>query len=186
MKNKFIVLTVLFLIGSAFTKEESSGKYMCKNGKVSFFSHTPVEDIDAENNKASSILDSKKGSVAIEILIKSFRFKKALMEEHFNENYMESTKYPKAKFLGKIDNLSQINFSKDGTYTANISGKLTIKDKTNDIKTVATLLIKDGKINGKTKFKIKPEDYNVEIPAVVKDKIANELEIMADMDYSPM
>jgi polyisoprenoid-binding protein YceI len=145
-----------------------------------------MEDIAADNNKVSSILDSKTGKIAIEILVKSFHFKKALMEEHFNENYMESTKYPKSKFDGKIDNLSEINFSKDGTYKTTVSGKLTMKDKTNQVTTPGTITVKGGKVNAKAVFKVKLADYNVEVPAVVKDKISKDIEITVDLDYSPM
>ena len=98
MKTRIVIFTVLFALATAFTMPQSGGKYMTKNGKVSFFSHTPVEDIKGDNNKVSSVLDSKSGKMVIELLIKSFAFKKALMEEHFNENYMESTKFPKSKF----------------------------------------------------------------------------------------
>ena len=176
----------ILAVGSAFTYQAAGGKYMTKNGKISFFSHTDMEDIEADNNKVSSVLDSKTGKMQIEVLIKSFKFKKALMEEHFNENYMESTKFPKSKFDGKIDDISAINFSKDGTYTSTISGKLTIKDKTNAVKTTGTFVVKDGKLNGKTKFKIKLADYNVIVPDVVKDKISKELELKVDFDYSPL
>ncbi len=186
MKIKIIILIGLFAFATAFTIKMESGKYLTKNGKMSFFSSTGIEDIAAENNKVSSVLDSKSGKMVIEVLIKSFRFKKALMEEHFNENYMESSKYPKSKFDGKIDNLTAINFSKDGTYKTTISGNLTIKDKTNPIKTDAIITIKGGKLNGKTKFKILLADYNIVIPSVVKDKIDKEMEITADLDYESM
>lgn len=186
MKTKIIILIGLFTFTTAFTLKMESGKYLTKNGKMSFFSSTGIEDITAENNKVSSVLDSKTGKIVIEVLIKSFRFKKPLMEEHFNENYMESTKYPKSKFDGKIDNLSAVNFSKDGTYKTTISGNLTIKDKTNPIKTDATITVKGGKLNGNTKFKIVLADYNITIPSVVKDKIKKEMEITADLDYEPM
>jgi hypothetical protein len=184
-KTKVSLMVALFILATAFTNQATSGKYMTKNGKISFFSHTDMEDIAADNNKVSSVLDSKTGKVQIEVLIKSFKFKKALMEEHFNENYMESTKYPKSKFDGKIDDLAAIDFSKDGTYTSNISGNLTIKDKTNPVKTKGTFVVKGGKINGKAKFKVALADYNVTVPEVVKNKIAKEIELTVDLDYSP-
>ena len=173
------------MIATAFTPKHTGDKYMTKNGKVTFFSHTDLEDIKADNNKVSSVLDTKSGKMVIEVLIKSFVFKKARMEEHFNENYMESTKYPKSKFDGKIDDLKAINFSKDGTYKSSVSGNLTIKNKTNAVKTTGTFTIKNGKLNGKATFKVKPADYNITIPAVVKDKIAKEVEVTVDLDYSP-
>ncbi|MFM9946292.1 MAG: YceI family protein, partial [Bacteroidia bacterium] len=182
-KSKIILLAGLFAIASGFTIKVTADKFMTKNGKVTFFSHTDMEDIKADNNKVSSVLDTKTGKMAIEVLIKSFVFKKALMEEHFNENYMESTKFPKAKFDGKIDDLKTLNFAKDGTYKSTVSGNLTMKDKTNAVKTTGTFTVKDGKVNGKATFKVKPADYNIVIPAVVKEKIAKEVEITVDLDY---
>ena len=180
------IAVALVLVNMAFKSENKGDKYITKNGKVSFLSHTQLEDIKGDNNKVSSVLDSKSGALIIEVLIRSFAFKKALLEEHFNENYMESTTYPKSKFVGKIDDLKAINFAKDGTYKSTVSGKLTIKDKTNDVKTSGTFTVKDGKLNGQAIFKIKLADYNVHIKAVVKDKISEEIEISVDLDYSQM
>lgn len=185
LKTKIIFLIGLMAVSTAFTLKAPSDKYMTKNGKVSFFSHTDMEDIKGDNNKVASVLDSKTGKMQIEVLIKSFVFKKALMEEHFNENYMESTKFPKAKFDGKIDDIKAINFGKDGTYTSTVSGNLTMKDKTNAVKTTGTFTIKGGQLNGKAVFKVKLTDYNIEVPSVVKEKIAKEIEITVDLDYTP-
>ena len=186
MKLKSIAIIIIAVFISSFTHKNESGKFMAKNGKITFFSHTNMEDIEAENNKVSSILDSKTGKLAIELLVKSFHFKKALMEEHFNENYMESDKYPKAKFDGKIDNINDVDFSKNGTYNITISGNLTIKDKTNKVNTKGTLKVDGSKLKGNTVFKILLSDYNVSIPAMVKEKISNEIEITAAFDYLPM
>jgi len=186
IKIQIALLVVLITLTSAFTLSLAPGKMFTKNGKVSFFSHTDMEDIKGDNNKVSSILDLKTGKIAIEILVKSFVFKKALMEEHFNENYMESSKFPKAKFDGKIDNLEDINFTKDGTYKTQVSGNLTIKDKTNAVKTIGTFTVKGGKLNGKAKFNVAPADYNIIIPSVVKEKIAKQIEITVDLDYEAM
>lgn len=185
-KTNIILLAGLFAIASAFTFKATGDKYMTKNGKISFFSHTDMEDIKGENNKVASVLDSKTGKIQIEVLIKSFVFKKALMEEHFNENYMESSKFPKSKFDGKIDDLKAINFDKDGTYKSTVSGNLTMKDKTNAVKANGTFTVKGGKLNGKAVFKVFLADYNITVPAVVKDKIAKEIEITVDLDYSPL
>ena len=182
---KISLILTLFELVSAFTQQATTSKFMTKNGKISFFSHTDMEDIAADNNKVSSVLDGSSGKFQIEVLIKSFKFKKALMEEHFNENYMESTKFPKSKFDGKIDDIKSINFTKDGTYTSTISGKLTIKDKTNPVKTTGTFTVKEGKLNGKAKFKVNLADFNVTVPDVVKNKIAKEIELTVNLDYSP-
>ncbi|NUM31939.1 MAG: YceI family protein [Bacteroidetes bacterium] len=186
MKFKTTAIIILTVILSSFTYKSEPGKYIAKNGKVNFFSHTDLEDISADNNKVSSILDSKTGKLAIELLIKSFHFKKALMEEHFNENYMESDKFPKSKFDGKIENINDVDFSKNGTYNINISGNLTIKDKTNKVSTKGTLKVDGQKLNGKAVFKILLSDYDIKIPAMVKEKISNEIEISVDIEYQAM
>ena len=108
------------------------------------------------------------------------------MQEHFNENYVEGDKFPKASFDGKFDNVAAINFTKDGTYQTTVSGKLTIKDKTNTVSVPGTVTVKGTSVNTKATFKILLADYNVSIPSVVKDKINKEIEIRVDMDYNPM
>ncbi len=126
------------------------------------------------------------GGLGFSVLMTSFKFEKALMQEHFNENYVESEKYPKSKFKGKITNLADINFKKDGEYTGKISGDLTIKDVTKKVTTACDFTIKDGAITGKTTFNVKPQDYNIEIPGVVKDKIANEIKVTVTADYTEL
>lgn len=164
----------------------SAQRYMTRSGNVSFFSHTTMEDIKADNNQAAAVLDANTGSVAYTVLIKSFQFEKALMQEHFNENYMESDKYPKASFAGKIKDMSKVNMTKDGEYNVTVEGKLTMKDKTNEVSVPGTVIVKNGKIQNKAKFVVNPADYNIEIPAVVKEKIAKEIEITVDATLEPV
>jgi YceI-like domain len=161
-------------------------KYMTKNGYIGFFSHTPMEDIKGDNNQVASILDVSTGEIVFQALIKSFHFDRALMEEHFNENYMESDKFPKSSFKGKITNLSSIDFSKNGTYSVTVEGDLTIHDVTNKISTGGTIEVVTGGINANSKFKIIPEDYKIIIPGVVRDKIDKTLEITVSMKYAPL
>src|SRR5688500_12626839 len=101
-------------------------KFIDRNGKASFFSSAPMEDIEAHNSQVVSILDMERGEIAVSMLMRSFNFKKALMEEHFNENYVESNRFPKASFKGKITNLDDIDFSKNGTYTLDVAGEITL------------------------------------------------------------
>jgi polyisoprenoid-binding protein YceI len=108
------------------------------------------------------------------------------MEEHFNENYMESDKIPKSSFKGKITNLSSVDFLKNGTYDVTVEGDLTIHDVTNKIITKGTLEVVTGGINANSKFKIVPEDYKINIPGVVRDKIDKNLEVTVTMKYTPM
>lgn len=160
-------------------------KYITKTGYVWFFSTTPVEDIQAHNKQVASVIDVKKGNIAFDILIKSFKFEKALMEEHFNENYMESDKFPKSTFAGKISNFDVKNFKKNGLYNVQVEGKLTIHGVTKDVKHPGTIEIKDGKIYAKSKFPVSPEEYGIKIPAMAKEKIAKVLDVNVDMVYSP-
>jgi polyisoprenoid-binding protein YceI len=159
---------------------------MTKNGYIGFYSHTPMEDIKADNNQAAGVLDVSTGDLVFQVLIKSFHFERALMEEHFNENYMESEKFPKAVFKGKITNLASVNFSKNGTYEAVVDGELTIRDVTKKLSTKGTIEVLTAGINASSKFKIVPEDYKIEIPGVVRDKIAKDLEVTVTMKFTPV
>jgi hypothetical protein len=161
-------------------------KYMTKNGYIGFFSHTSMEDIKGDNNQVVGAIDVSTGELVFQAVIKSFHFDRALMEEHFNENYMESDKIPKSSFKGKITNLSSIDFSKNGTYDVIVEGDLTIHDVTNKISTKGTIEIVSGGINANAKFNIVPEDYKISIPGVVRDKINKNLEVTVSMKYAPL
>ena len=123
MKMLVITLVSLFVIAQ---KAQSQDVIVDKQGVAHFFSEAPLEDIEATNKKAIGAIDMKKGTVAVSMLIKNFHFDKSLMEEHFNENYLESEKYPKASFKGTIRDFSSIDFSTSGTYTAIAEGELDI------------------------------------------------------------
>ena len=159
--------------------------FMTRNGQVSFFSKTPMENIEAVNNEVTSMLNPGNGEVVFAILIKSFRFEKALMEEHFNENYLESDKLPKATFQGKITNLSEIDFTKDGTYPATIEGDMTIHGVKQHVVSTGSLVITKDKILATSTFQIKPADYKITIPSLVADKIANSIEVKVNCQYAP-
>jgi hypothetical protein len=159
---------------------------MTKNGYIGFFSHTPMEDIKGDNNQVAGVLDISTGEMVFQALIKSFHFERALMEEHFNENYMESEKFPKSSFKGKITNLSSVNFSKNGTYDITVEGDLIIRDVTNKISTKGTIEVVTGGINANSKFNIAPEDYKINIPGVVREKIAKNMEVTVTMKYETL
>lgn len=181
MKLSFIL--ILFTV-CAFTA--SAQKYMTKNGFIGFYSHTPMEDIKGDNNQVAGIIDISTGELVFQVLIKSFHFERALMEEHFNENYMESEKFPKSSFKGKLTNLSSIDLKKAGTYEVIAEGQLTIRDVTKPVTVKGTLEVTATGLNASAKFKIVPEDYNIAIPGVVREKIAKDLEVTVIMKYSPM
>jgi len=181
MKRIILLLTVSFVFLAA-----NAQKYMTKTGFVGFFSHTPVEDIKGDNNQAASVLDISNGELVFQVLIKSFRFEKALMEEHFNENYMESEKFPKSTFKGKITNLASVDFTRPGKYDVTVEGDLSIRDVTNRISVKGEIEVLTGGINATSKFIIVPEEYKINIPGVVKEKIAKNLDVSVNMKYAPV
>jgi hypothetical protein len=185
MKTSFIKTGVFILLLAAIVQNNIAQKYIAKNGHIWFFSHTPMEDIEGHNHQVASILNTSTGEVVFSMLVKGFEFKKALMQEHFNENYMESDKIPKAGFKGKITNISAITFNKDGSYEAIVSGDLTIHGVTKPVSTKGTIEVKDGKITAKAKFIVSPKDYDIKIPSVVEKNIAHEIEINVDTTYNP-
>ncbi len=170
MKISTLSLALLTVVLLSFTNDDGK-QFFTKTGTITFFSSTPVEDIDAINHQVTSAFETSGGKMQFSVMITAFEFKKALMQEHFNENYMESDKYPKSTFNGLIENISSIDFSKNGTYNANVSGDLTIKDKTNKVKAMGTFVVNGESVNGKAEFKIKLADYNVKVPSVVREKI---------------
>lgn len=181
MKIKLICISVLMVISQSIFSQ----KLISKTGHIWFYSHTPIEDIEAHNRQAVSITDPETGTVQFTMLIKSFEFQKKLMQEHFNENYMESDTYPKASFNGKIENISSIDFNKDGEYNVQVSGDLTIHGVTKKISTMGNITVKSGVTIATAKFIVLPEDYNIAIPDLVKDRIAKEIEVNVDITYNP-
>jgi len=178
-------LITLIFISTLSTIVFSQSIYMTRNGQISFFSKTPMENIEAGNNEVTSMIDTGKGDIVFAVLIKSFHFEKALMEEHFNENYMESTKFPKATFQGKITNLAAINFTKDGTYEATVEGDLTIHGIKQRQTSVGTITVSKGKIAAVSNFTVKVADYKIEVPSLVADKISPTIEIRVNCQYEP-
>ncbi len=168
---------ISMLLISAIAIPAMAQKYMTRTGKISFFSSTPLENIEAFNNEVASVLDAEKNSFVFQAPIKSFKFEKSLMQEHFNENYMESNKYPKADYKGKITNADKVNFSKDGSYDVTTEGKLTIHGVTKDVKIPGTVVVKGDDVTIKSVFNVKPKDYKINIPGLVEDKIAEEIEV---------
>src|SRR5450432_4104610 len=147
--------------------------YMTRTGFIGFYSKTSFEDIKAENNQVYAVIDAGKKNIAFAVLLKGFVFTKELMQEHFNENYVESDKYPKATFSGAYT--GDVQLSRDGVYPVRVRGNLTLHNVTRTIEEQATLEVKGSKLLGKAEFNIKPEDFQISIPSVVRDKIAKEV-----------
>jgi polyisoprenoid-binding protein YceI len=178
-------IIVLAIVTLSLNSIHAQDIYLTRTGKIEFHAGTSVEDVDAVNNEVTSLVNVKTGDIAFNILIKSFHFKRALMEEHFNENYLESSKIPKATFKGKINDLSTVNFAKDGTYKTMVSGELNLHGVSQNVTMPATVTIGGGKIHGQASFQIKPEDYKIAIPSLVQDKIAKVVNVIVDCDYEP-
>jgi polyisoprenoid-binding protein YceI len=113
----------------------------------------------------------------------AFHFKKALMEDHFNADYMESEKYPKSTFKGTIDNISTLNFNNDGVFKVTVSGNLTIHGVTKAITAPGLITIKAGKISATSVFRVKVRDYNISIPSTTKNNIAESVELTLRCSY---
>jgi hypothetical protein len=176
-----ITTAIAFVIGLAFAPAGSV--LTTRTGHISFYSSAKLEDIEAQNYQVSSSLNTSTGDMAYVVLIKSFQFKKALMQEHFNENYMESDKYPKSTFKGKITDLSKVNFDKDGTYNVKVQGDLFIHGVTKNITSDGTITVNGGEIAAKAKFPVRVKDYNITIPSVVSEKIAEVVDVTVDVTY---
>jgi hypothetical protein len=172
----FLVSLSIFLTGNGQT-------YMTKNGFIGFYSKTPLEDIRAENNQVYAILDASSHHLAFAVLIKGFLFTKELMQVHFNENYVESDKYPKATFSGVCS--GEMDLTKDGIYQVVIKGELNLHGVTRPLETTAQLEVKSDHINGSSVFKLKPEDFNMNIPSIVRDKIAGEMTVKVQINWVP-
>ncbi len=178
---KKVILSLVFL-AIGFTSLFAQ-KYFTREGNISFYSEAPLEKIEATNNTATSVIDLESGRMEFAVLIKAFHFEKALMQEHFNENYMESSKFPKATFKGNIVDMTAVNFSKDGTYDVTVKGDLTIHGVTNQVETTGKFKVIDGKISAVASFEVAVADYEIEIPAVVRDNIAKIVRIDVAVDY---
>jgi hypothetical protein len=181
MKKNIFIIAIL-----AFSLNTNAQKYFTKEGEISFYSKAPLEDIEAHNSKATAVMDLESGKMEWAILIKAFQFEKALMQEHFNENYMESSKYPKALFKGSFLNWKTFDTSKDQELLITINGILSIRGKEKEISAPVTLQVKDGKLSGSSTFKVLVEDFDINIPGVVKDNIAKEVEIKVNCQLNPI
>ncbi len=161
-------------------------RYITKSGKITFYSDGPLEKIEAVNNKVNAALDSQNGMFVFKVLMKSFVFEKALMQEHFNENYVESDKYPVATFKGKVSNINEVDCATPGTYKVDVSGQLSIHGQTHPVQTTGTFTVYEGGVKGNSQFTIKLADYDIEIPSIVAGKIAEEILITVNIDLKPL
>ncbi len=158
----------------------SAQSFKSTKSEITFFSSAPLEDIQATNAKATSLFNGETGAIAFIIPNHAFQFRKSLMQQHFNENYMESAKYPRSTFEGK---LTDYDLTVSGTQEAFAEGKMTIHGVTKHVKIKGHLIYESGRLILESKFPLKVADYDIEIPKVVFYNIAEEVEVTVLFTY---
>ena len=163
-KATVLVLGLVFAVSGVFAQD----KFFTKTGKISFYSKATLENIEAHNRSVTAVLDSKTGNMQFSALVKGFEFEKALMQQHFNENYLETTKYPKAEFKGQVVNNADVNYTKEGTYNVKVKGNLTIHGETKPVEADGTITVKGDKVQAESEFTVQLADYKIK-----NDKLNN-------------
>jgi hypothetical protein len=180
---KKMYLTGFLLVFTSILATAQIYKSKEKMGHVHFFSSTPMENIEANTKTAASILNSTNDSIMVRININTFEFEKSLMQEHFNENYMETPKFPYSILRGKIQ--EKIDYTKDGTHNVSCNANLTVHGVTKPYILKGTLAIKNSEIQLTSKFDIKLKDHNIEVPKLVLKNIAESIAVDVDIHYAP-
>ncbi len=179
MKN--IGFTMVLLLGlSHFVKSQV---FLSKNNEVSFFSKTPMEDINATNKNVSAVLNCKTLDVVVKIKMNQFEFPNKLMQEHFNENYMESEKFPDGTFIGKIT--ETIDFAKEGSYPVNLKGTFTLHGVAQNRILTGILMVKKDIIQFNSDFEVALVDHKIEVPKLVLMKIAEKIKVKTQFKLVP-
>lgn len=178
MKKLFFILAIIIASSSVVNAQ----KYYTKAGKIYFDATTASspEKIEGVNRTATCVVDAQNGNMQFAVLMKGFEFERALMEEHFNENYVESHKFPKAEFKGTITNNAAVSYTKDGSYAVKVKGKLTIHGETKEVEANGTITVAGGKVSAKAEFSVALADYKISIPGLVADKVAKVSKIKVD------
>ncbi|HAF35706.1 MULTISPECIES: YceI family protein [Sphingobacterium] len=179
--NMYIALFMMLIAMTTFAQQKAS--FVSKETSITFFSNAPLEDIEAKSTLGASAMNLQTGDIIFRVKNTSFQFDKKLMQEHFNENYMESDQYPLSEFKGKVDNADKL--TKDGSYTLNVRGTLLIHGVTKPYSTKATFTVTDGTIKAVANFQVKLADHKISIPSIVGKKIAEVVKITVDATYKP-
>jgi hypothetical protein len=172
--KKIIVVFILTLFCSNIFAQK---RMYTKTGIISFFSKTTIENISAVNNKVLCVWEIATGKIEFSALMKGFEFEKALMQEHFNESYVESDKYPKAIFKGEIENSSNILLTSDKSYNVKVNGTLTIHGVSKQVSINAIIKLSKSIASATASFSVLLSDYNIKVPAVVSSNISKSINI---------
>ncbi len=172
---KQISFVLVFILSFSFVQSQKN--FITKSGQITFSSKTPLEDVEATNNQVYCSVNTTSGKIQFAVLIKGFTFENSLMQKHFNEeDYMFSDQFPKATFVGQINNLKNISFQKNGTYQTEVSGKLTVHGVSKNITASGLLILANGILELKSNFKISPADFKISVP----DEISKTIEVIVD------
>lgn len=179
--KQFILLITLVSCTLAAAAQDV---YSSRNVSVSFFSKAPMEDIDAKTTQVVSAINIKTGAVYFKVPVKSFQFKKSLMQEHFNENYLETEQYEYAEFKGKMTDA--VDLTRPGTYPVTVEGTLNMHGVTKTYKEKGTITVSAGQLAVKCTFKVKVADHHIRIPKLVVKNIAEVVDVTVDGTYAPV
>lgn len=184
--QKVNFLLAFFLLAGAYTG--TAQKLFTRDAVVRFDATAPnsPEIIKAISKSNSCVLIPSSGAVEMAVMIKGFQFERALMQEHFNENYLESGKFPKAIFKGKLDNPSAILYDKDGAYQTNVSGSLTLHGVTKNISAPIKIQVKGSKCTATVNFSVQLADYSIAIPSLVEDKVNKTVSLSIESTLEPI
>ena len=166
MKKLFLFVALIVIVNTAVSGQD---KYFTKTGRISFSGKSTLSGVNAENKAVAVVLDTKTGSLQFSLLMKGFEFKKALMQKHFNEKYLETDKFPNSGFKGEITNNALVKYATDGVYPVTAKGKLSIHGETKDVQATGTITVKTGKLILNSTFYIMVPDYK--ISANMNDKV---------------
>ncbi len=185
MKKVNLITIALLLMATALSFGQNTEKLVSQKTHVKFFSSTPAEDIEANNYATVSTMNKETGEVVFSVPMQSFEFKKALMQKHFNsDKFLDTQTHPKAKLKGKIINLDEIDFSKDGSYDATVEGELTLHGVTKAIKESGKIIIKGGNVTAQSEFNITLADYGIEfIKGKPASNIAKTVKVTVHAEY---
>lgn len=161
--KKLSLSTIILAVFVTFSATaQTSGKLLSTKTHIKFLSTTPAENIEANNNTAVGTLNKETGEVVFSVPMQGFEFEKALMQKHFNgEDFLNTKEFPKAKLSGKITNLDKVDFSKDGSYEANVQGDMTIKGVTKPVTEKGTITVKGNTVQVQSKFNLTMADYGI-------------------------
>ncbi len=186
MKNLVYLIATAVLISLAHNLE-AGNKLVSSKTHIKFFSTTPVEDIEANNYTSTSTIDTETGDVIFSVPMQGFEFEKALMQKHFNNaDFLDTKAHPRARLSAKISNFGTIDFSKDGTYPADVSGEMTIQGKSKTISEKGTITVKGSVIDVQSKFNLTLADFGINfVKGKPSSNIAKTVEVTVHAQYQP-